>query len=151
VNLQYSGQEQIPVDPATVWAFVTDPEQVGHCLPDLLELTVQDATHFHAVVRVGVGPVRGSFKFKFELQPDAPARRVNMKIAGGGFGSAIDMTAGADVVAAADAGGTILNWGGSAVMRGPVAAVGGRVLDAQARKLIAQTFGNVRERLMART
>jgi carbon monoxide dehydrogenase subunit G len=151
VNLQYSGQEQIPVDPATVWTFVTDPEQVGHCLPDLLELTVQDATHFNAVVRVGVGPVRGSFKFKFELQPDAPARRVNMKIAGGGFGSAIDMTAGADVVAAADAGGTILNWGGSAVMRGPVAAVGGRVLDAQARKLIAQTFGNVRERLMART
>jgi carbon monoxide dehydrogenase subunit G len=151
VNLQYSGQEQIPVDPATVWTFVTDPEQVGHCLPDLLELTVQDATHFNAVVRVGVGPVRGSFKFKFELQPDAPARRVNMTIAGGGFGSAIDMTAGADVVAAADAGGTILNWGGSAVMRGPVAAVGGRVLDAQARKLIAQTFGNVRERLMART
>ena len=151
MNLQYSGQEQIPVDPATVWTFVTDPEQVGHCLPDLLELTVQDATHFKAVVRVGVGPVRGSFKFKFELQPDAPARRVNMKIAGGGFGSAIDMTAGADVVAAADAGGTILNWGGSAVMRGPVAAVGGRVLDAQARKLIAQTFGNVRERLMART
>ena len=29
-------------------------------------------------------------------------------------------------------------------MRGPVAAVGGRVLDAQAQKLIAQTFANVR-------
>jgi carbon monoxide dehydrogenase subunit G len=35
------------------------------------------------------------------------------------------------------------------VMRGPVAAIGGRVLDAQAQKLIAQTFGNVRERLTA--
>ena len=33
--------------------------------------------------------------------------------------------------------------------RGPVAAVGGRVLDAQAQKLIAQTFANVRERLSA--
>jgi carbon monoxide dehydrogenase subunit G len=30
-----------------------------------------------------------------------------------------------------------------------VAAVGGRVLDAQAQKLISQTFANVRERLNA--
>lgn len=150
MNLQYSGQEQIPTDPATVWTFVTDPEHVGHCLPDLLELTVHDPTHFDAVVRVGVGPVRGKFRFKFELQPDESARRVNMKIAGGGFGSAVDLTAGADILPAGDSGGTILNWGGAAVMRGPVAAVGGRVLDAQAQKLIAQTFGNVRERLTAR-
>ena len=99
------------------------------------------------MVRVGVGPVRGKFKFKFELQPDESARRMNMKITGGGFGSAIDLTAGADIVPAADTGEDLLNWSGAAVMRGPVAAVGGRVLDAQAQKLIAQTFGTVRERL----
>ena len=52
--------------------------------------------------RVGVGPVRGKFRFKFELQPDAAARRMNMKIAGGGFGSAIDLTAGADIVPAGE-------------------------------------------------
>jgi uncharacterized protein len=150
VNLQYSGQEQIPTDPAMVWTFVNDPEQIGHCLPELLELTVHDPTHFDASVRVGVGPVRGKFKFKFELQPDESARRIDMKITGGGFGSAIDLTAGADILPAADTGGTILKWSGAAVMRGPVAAVGGRVLDAQAQKLIAQTFGNVRERLTAR-
>jgi hypothetical protein len=65
------------------------------------------------------------------------------------LGSAVDLTAGADILPAADTGGTILNWSGAAVMRGPVAAVGGRVLDAQAQKLIAQTFGNVRKRLTA--
>lgn len=151
MNLQYNGQEQIPADPAAVWTFVKDPDQVGHCLPDLLELTVLDATHFDAVVRVGVGPVRGKFKFKFELQPDEAGRRMNMKIAGGGFGSAVDLTAGAEILPAAEAGQTILNWNGTAVMRGPVAAVGGRVLDAQAQKLIAQTFANVRERLTARS
>ena len=148
MNLQYTGEEQIPADPATVWAFVTDPEKVGHCLPDVIQVTVKDPTHFDAIVGVGVGPVRGRFTFKFELQPDESARRMNMKIAGGGFGSAVDLTAGADVLPAA-AGGTTLNWSGSAVMRGPVAAVGGRVLDAQARKLIAQTFANVRGKLSA--
>jgi uncharacterized protein len=147
VKLQYTGQERIPVDPDTVWTFVNDPEKVGNCLPDVIEVTVQDPTHFDAIVRVGVGPVRGKLRFKFELQPDVAARRMTMKISGGGLGSAVDMTAGADVVPAD--GTTLLNWTGEAVMRGPVASVGGRVLDAQAQKLIAQTFANVRERLSA--
>lgn len=146
MNLEYKGQEQIPADPAKVWAFVNDPDKVAHCLPDVKEVTVHDATHFDAVVGVGLGPVRGKLKFKFELQPDEAARRMNMKISGGGLGSAIDLTAGADVVPGPETS-TILNWNGAAVMRGPVASVGGRVLDAQAQKLITQTFANVREKL----
>jgi carbon monoxide dehydrogenase subunit G len=146
VKLEYNGQERIPSDADTVWTFVNDPDKVGHCLPDVTEVTVQDPTHFDAVVRVGLGPVRGKLKFKFELQPDADARRMTMKIAGGGLGSAMDLTAGADIVRV-DAVSTLLNWSGEAVMRGPVASIGGRVLDAQAQKLIAQTFTNVRDKL----
>ena len=146
MKLQYAGQERIPADGDTVWAFITDPEKVGRCLPEVIEVSVHDPVHFDAVVRVGVGPVRGRFKFKFELQPDAAARRMTMKIAGGGLGSAMDLTAAADL-ASGDEQGTLLNWSGEAVMRGPVAAVGGRVLDAQAQKLISQTFANVKEAL----
>jgi carbon monoxide dehydrogenase subunit G len=148
MNLQYTGEETITADKATVWAFISDPAQIGRCLPDVVEVTVHDPTHFDAVAQVGVGPVRGKFKFKFELQPDPAGNRMDMKISGGGFGSAIDLTAGADVVAA-DPATTTLRWSGQAVARGPVAAVGGRVLDAQAQKLISQTFANVRERLSA--
>ena len=146
MKLQYNGQERIAAGVEPVWAFVSDPDKVGHCLPDVIEVTVQDPTHFDAVVAVGLGPVRGRFKFKFELQPDAAARRMNMKISGGGLGSALDLTAGADIVAV-DPSTTLLNWSGEAVMRGPVAAIGGRVLDAQAQKLITQTFANVRTKV----
>jgi len=148
MNLQYSGEEAIAAGPEMVWAFVTDAGKVGHCFPDLIEVTVQDRTHVEAVVRVGVGPVRGKFKLKVELLPDAERRRIDMKISGGGFGSAVDLTAGADVVDAG-AGRTLLKWGGQAVARGPVATVGGRVLDAQAKKLIEQAFANVRQTLSA--
>ena len=76
-----------------------------------------------------------------------PSRhRMEVKISGGGFGSAVDVTAGADIVDAGD-GTTLLKWSGEAIPRGPVAAVGGRVLDAQARKLIERTFANIREQL----
>jgi carbon monoxide dehydrogenase subunit G len=146
MNLQYSGEEQIPATLDAVWAFVTDPAKVGHCFPDVVDVTVQDPTHLEAVVKVGVGPVRGKFKVKVELLPDASRHHIDMKMSGGGFGSAVDMTAGADAI---DAGGgkTLLKWGGQAEARGPIAAVGGRVLDAQAKKLIEQAFGNVRRQL----
>ena len=148
MNLQYSGEEKIPLAFDAVWAFVAAPEKVGHCFPDVVDVTVQDPTHFEAVVKVGVGPVRGKFKMKVELLPDRSKRRIDMKMSGGGFGSAVDMTAGADLVDAGD-GTTLLKWSGQAEARGPVAAVGGRVLDAQAQKLITQAFGNVRRQLSA--
>jgi uncharacterized protein len=148
VNLAYSGEEHIAATPDTVWAFVTDPGRVGRCLPEVQEVTVHDPTHLDAVVQVAVGPVRGRFKLKLELLPNPSTRRLDMKISGGGFGSAVDLTAGADVVEAGN-GSTLLKWSGQAVARGPVAAVGGRVLDAQARKLIEQAFTNIRQQLSA--
>jgi carbon monoxide dehydrogenase subunit G len=146
VNLQNTGEEKIPAALDAVWAFVTDPERVGRCFPDVVDVTVQDPTHFEAVVKVGVGPVRGNFKMKVELLPAPSKRRIDMKISGGGFGSTVDLASGADLVDAGD-GTTLLKWSGQAEARGPVATVGGRVLDAQAQKLIAQAFGNVRKQL----
>jgi carbon monoxide dehydrogenase subunit G len=146
VNLQQTGEEQIPAGPDTVWAFVTDPGRVGRCFPDVVDVTVQDSTHFEAVVKVGVGPVRGKFKMKVELLPADSKRRLDMTMSGGGFGSTVDLKAGADLVDAGD-GATLLKWSGQAEARGPIAAVGGRVLDAQAQKLIAQAFANVRQQL----
>ena len=146
MNLQYSGEEKIPASVDTVWAFVTDPERVGRCFPDVVDVTVQDPTHLEAVVKVGVGPVRGRFKMKVELVPDRSAHHLDMRISGGGFGSAVDLTAGAAIVDAGD-GTTLLKWDGQAVARGPIAAVGGRVLDSEARKLIEKAFGNVRRQL----
>jgi carbon monoxide dehydrogenase subunit G len=148
VNLQHSGEEKIPAGPDTVWTFVVDPEKVGRCFPDLVDLTVQDATHFEAVVKIGVGPVRGKFKMKVELVPAPSKRRIEMKMSGGGFGSAIDLTAGADLEDAGD-GTTLLKWSGQAEARGPIAAVGGRVLDSQTEKIIRQAFGNVRKHFTA--
>ena len=147
MNLEYSGEEKIPVGFEAVWAFVTAPEKVGRCFPDVIDVTVQAPTHFEAVVKVGVGPVRGKFKVKVELLTDPSRHRIDMKMSGGGFGSIVDLTAGADLVDAGD-GTTLLQWSGQAEARGPIAAVGGRVLGAQAQKLIAQAFGNVRQQLL---
>jgi hypothetical protein len=146
MNLEYSGQESIPARKDAVWAFITDPANIASCMPDVLESTVVDSRTYDAVVQVGVGPVRGKFKFHVVLDPQPGGDRMNMKISGGGFGSVVDLTAGADIRTEAD-GSTTLDWKGSASMRGPVATVGGRVIDAQAKRVISTTFANVKSRL----
>jgi carbon monoxide dehydrogenase subunit G len=150
MNLEYSGQERIPASKDVVWAFITAPANIASCMPDVLESTVVDPRTFDAVVQVAVGPVRGKFKFHVVLDPQPGGDRMNMKISGGGFGSVVDLDAGADIRAESD-GSTTLDWKGVASMRGPVATVGGRVIDAQAKRVISTTFANVKSRLSPAT
>jgi uncharacterized protein len=146
MNLEWNGQERIAANKATVWAFINDPAKIASCLPDLLESNVHDAHSFDATVKVAVGPVRGKFKFEIELEPRSDGNHMDLKINGGGFGSVVDLLAGADLTENSDAT-TTLDWKGNASMRGPVATVGGRVLDAQAHRVISTTFENVKNRL----
>jgi carbon monoxide dehydrogenase subunit G len=145
MNLQWNGQERIAADKATTWAFINDPEQISQCLPDLLEATIHHAHAFDAIVQVALGPVRGKFKFKIALEPDSDQTRMKLKISGGGLGSVVDLFAGALVTA--DAAMTILDWDGTASLRGPIATVGGRVVNVQAERMISTTFANVKMRL----
>jgi uncharacterized protein len=145
VKLEYGGRERIPVAPGVVWAFINDPASIASCMPDRIESTVIDARTVDVVVQVAVGPVRGKFKFHVMLDPQPGGTRMNMKINGGGLGSVVDMEAGSDVSPEGD--GTALDWKATATMRGPVATIGGRVIDAQARRVITQTFENVKTRL----
>src|SRR5208282_6610599 len=124
MDLQWNGQELIAASKATVWAFINDPAKVASCLPDLLESNVHDARTFDATVKVGLGPVRGKFKFNITLEPRGDGSHMDLKISGGGLGSVVDLLAGADLIENAD-GTTALNWNGKAEMRGPVATIGG--------------------------
>ena len=89
-----------------------------------------------------------SFTFKIALEPQPGDSRMNMKISGGGFGSVVDVVAGAELRDNGDST-TTLDWSADASMRGTVAAIGGRVFDTQAQRIIASTFANVKTRLTA--
>jgi carbon monoxide dehydrogenase subunit G len=145
VNLQFAGKEAISRSKSDVWAFVNDPNKVAPCLPDVVDYQIKDERHFDATVGVAVGPVRGKFKFKVELDPQSDGEHLNLKISGGGLGSVVDLLADADVTG--DSTETTLDWKASASMRGPVATVGGRILEAQAQRVIATTFSNIKTRL----
>lgn len=142
MKLNYNGQDKVQAPPAAVWAFVQDPERVARCLPDVQDVRVSGPQQLTATVNVGSGLVRGKLKFNIDVQPDEDRGQVNVLIRGGGLGNAVDMTAAAKVVDNGD-GTTTLDWQGDAEMRGPLANVGGRMLDSQVQKIIARTFQNM--------
>jgi uncharacterized protein len=145
MSLNWSGQERIAADKSTVWNFINDPAKIAACLPDVQSTSLIDAHSFNATVGVAVGPVRGKFTFKIVLEPRADGNHMDMKISGGGLGSVVDMVAGADL--SADGATTILDWKGTASLRGPIATIGGRAVDTQSQRVIATTFENVKKRL----
>lgn len=142
MKLNYDGQEKINANYDAVWAFINNPEKVANCLPDMQDLEITSDKSFIANVRVGIGPVRGKFKFDVTLEPQPENNKMMVKLRGGGLGTAIDLEAGADL--AEQEGGTNLDWNGEAIVRGPAATVGARVLDRKARELITHVFAEVK-------
>jgi carbon monoxide dehydrogenase subunit G len=148
MKVHYEGSEKIPASYAETWAFMNSPEKVAACLPDVVSTNVADATHFTSVVKVGVGPVRGNFTFQVNLEPKPDAKQILVNIHGGGLGSVVDQVATATLKDNGDST-TTLDWSADAVINGPVATVGGRILDAQAKRIIEHVFTRVRESLTA--
>lgn len=145
MNLEYSGREQIPAAPEAVWAFIIDPANIAACMPDVIETRIVGARAFDVVVQIAVGPVHGKFTFHVVLDPRPGGERMNVKIGGGGFGSVLDLVAAANL--ARNGNGTVLTWNGTATMRGRVAAAGGHVIDAQAKRVISAMFAGVKSKL----
>ncbi|MCX7802101.1 MAG: carbon monoxide dehydrogenase subunit G [Meiothermus ruber] len=146
MKLEYKGQENVQASPEKVWSFIRDPQKVASCLPDLKSVEIKDDKNMVATVGVAVGPVRGTFKFNIELDPRPEENKVMVRIRGGGLGSAVDLTASADIKGQDDQT-TLLDWQGQATVSGPAATVGGRVLDAQAKRLIETVFANMGQKM----
>jgi len=141
--LKYGGEYTINQPREDVWAFITDANKVGPCIPDLLELDVKSENTFMSVVRVGVGPVRGKFELNGELQVVEPEAIMAMPIKGGGMGSGVEMNAEVTLSDVED--GTLLKWQCEGAVSGPIASIGGRLSDNQAKKIIEQVFANLEE------
>jgi carbon monoxide dehydrogenase subunit G len=127
---------------------VTDPNQVGKCLPDLQELTVRDAYHFTAYVKIGIGPIRGRFKMEVELGAMTETGELALNLKGSGMGSGLAMKSTMQLDGVGDDR-TELRWSADASVSGPLAGLGGRLIEGQATKTTQSLFANIRQALEA--
>ena len=144
--MQFAGTESIPATRERVWQFLTQPEMVSQCVPDVEGLEVIDPEHFKATVKAGIGPVRGKFAFQIAWQELTEPSRAHMTAQGKSGGNAVTVDSTMDLNAVGE-GATELNWKADVVVHGMLASLGARLMDGFARKQTEQFFGCIREKL----
>lgn len=146
--MQFAGSTEINAARDRVWAFVIDPEQVGWCGPGVESIEVVDPTHFRAKAKVGVGVVSARFSVNLELAEAVAPDRAVIKATGQAPGSSIEAT-GEMTLSGAPEGPTTMDWTADVAILGTFAAVGARLIEGQANKLIKQAFDCMRTKLEA--
>jgi uncharacterized protein len=146
--MHFEGSVEIAAPRDRVWAFVTDPTQVGPCGPGVESIEAIDATHFKATAKVGIGFINARFVVNVEFIDLTAPEAATIKAHGQAPGSAVDATAEMRL-ADTDAGGTRMDWKADVNIAGTLASVGARLIEGTANKMIGQTFDCMKAKLEA--
>jgi carbon monoxide dehydrogenase subunit G len=144
--MEFSGNVVIRAPRAAVWAFVTDPNQVGSCGPGVESIEIIDATHFRARAKVGVGFITSKFAVDLEMAEQVAPDKAVIKARGQAPGSAVDGS-GQMLLSGPPEGPTVMDWSASVQISGTLATVGARLIEGTANKLIGQSFDCIRAKL----
>lgn len=132
--MELAGEKLIPASRGTVWEALNDPEVLRKCVPGCQSLTKLSDTEMEAVSALKVGPVSARFSGRITLSElNAP---VSYRITGEGQGGVAGFARGSAFVELEEvADGTLLKYAVDAQVGGKLAQLGGRMIDATARKM----------------
>jgi uncharacterized protein len=147
VPMTFRGSVEIEAPREAVYAFLTDPDRVARCAPDVQKVEVVDADRFRVTARVGVGPVRATFALDVAWQDRRPPESATARAKGSAPGSAVNLTA--VMTLAETPSGTRLDWQADVTVNGTIASVGARLLQGAADKIAGQVFACVKQTLEA--
>ncbi len=142
--MQMTGEYRIEASPATVWTGLNDPNVLQRCIPGCESVDRISDTEFTAKVVLQVGPVKARFAGKVTLSDLDPPN--GYKISGEGQGGVAGFgKGGATVTLTPDGIGTVLRYAADAQVGGKIAQIGGRLIDATAKKLADEFFSRFAE------
>ncbi len=137
--------QRVPAPQAKVWAALNDPAILKACIPGCERLDMTSPTDMNGVVVIKVGPVKASFAGKVMLSDLDPPN--GYRISGEGSGGVAGFAKGGATVKLAPDGAdaTLLHYVVDAQIGGKLAQLGGRLIDATAKKLAGEFFQSFAE------
>ena len=146
--MRFEGTLDIAAPRDRVWSFLTDPNQVTTCAPDLQRLDITDPHHFNVVIRAGVGPIKSTFTMNVQfIELDRP-KHAAILARGQAPGSAVEMVNNMDL-AEFDETHTVMEWSSEVTVSGMIQQVGARLLQGAADKITQQVFACIKTKLEA--
>jgi carbon monoxide dehydrogenase subunit G len=134
MRIEDSFRVAAPVD--RVWRFITDPAEVGPCLPGCQNVEVTEPNKYRATIRVAVGPIKTTFNVLVELTEQDPPHRAASVTRGEEGGKASTLTAQSELrLAALDDGGTEVHYASEVALVGRLGKFGLGIMKKKAKSL----------------
>lgn len=144
--MDFTGTVDIDAPRSAVWDLLLDFEQLAQCGPGVESIERLDATHARVRAKIGVGFMTVGFAIELELvEVEAPERAV-IRATGAAPGNQVEAHGHMRLSGPAD-GPTTMAYESTVELFGSLAAVGSRMIESTAAKLIDQIFECVRARL----
>lgn len=138
--MKLSDSQILPAPPDKVWEALTDTEVLARCLPGTERLEPAGPDRYRAVVGFALAAISGKYNGTLEFADKNPPQSLTLKIEGKGTPGF--MKGEGRVTLAPSEGGkrTELHYEGDAQVGGMIAAVGQRMIEVAARKIVSQFF-----------
>jgi carbon monoxide dehydrogenase subunit G len=144
VNLD--GSAVLHADPERVWSVITDPAVLARTIPGCESLERVGDDEYKMNVSVGVGAIRGTYAGEVKLSDQQRPSSYVMHASGAGAPGNARATVTINLEPA-DGGTTTLTYSADAVIGGPVAGVGQRMITGVAKRMAGQFFTAIDDEL----
>jgi uncharacterized protein len=144
VNLD--GSAVLSADPERVWSVITDPAVLARTIPGCESLEQVGDDEYRMNVSVGVGAIRGTYAGEVKLTDQQRPSSYVMHASGAGAPGNARATVTINLEQA-DGGKTNLTYSADAVIGGPVAGVGQRMITGVAKRMAGQFFKAIDDEL----
>lgn len=136
--MKIQGSYLLPASREQVWGLLTDPERLARILPGCDRLEPAGPDRYKVAVKLAIAAISGNYSGSVELAEKKPPHSLRLKMEGKGVPGFMSGTAWLELVD--KAGQTEVRYSGEAKVGGLIAAVGQRMIEAAAKRVLQQFF-----------
>jgi len=145
--MKLAGDVTIKAPRKKVWDFMTDPNQIGQCVPGVEKIEmIEPLKKYRGVVSVGLGAVKARFSGVVDVLELEEPNFARLKAHGTASGSAADAISEMKLSDGPD-GSTIVNWTADVVVGGQLASLASRLMVPVSQKLAGVFYEAVRKKI----
>jgi len=129
-----------------VWDFLTDPNQIGQCVPGVEKIEIVEPNKkYRGIVSIGLGGVKARFNGDVDVLELNEPDRARLKAHGTATGTAADLVS--EMLLSDEGGCTVVNWTADVNVSGQLASLAARLMVPVSQKLSEQFYNEVRMRI----
>ena len=136
--MKLAGTYNLAAPREKVFAGLTDPAVIQRCIDGCEKMVKTGDDSYDAHLKIGVAGLKGSYVGKVQLRDKVPPESYTLIMEGKGGPGFVKGTA--HIKLNADGGGTKLHCDADAQVGGLIAAVGSRLIEAAAKKMMDDFF-----------